>query len=61
MGQMKTAATTTKTKGAVVRVDLKTISAQQMCMLDHHDSAARVTNSAFYLNHVTVGRPLAPS
>jgi len=30
-------------------------------LLDYHDSAANVANSAFYSNHVTASRPIATS
>jgi len=59
---MKSATTTTKTKGARSWVgSMQKHSYREMCLHDYYDGATDVTNSAFCSNRVTSGRLKATS
>jgi len=48
-------------KDDMVRAEPKTVCTADMRPLDYHDGAIKVTNTVFYLNHITCGRPIATS
>jgi len=55
---MKSATTTTKTKGADHgQSQHENHLHSKTCLHGYRDSAANVANSAFYSNHVTASRP----
>jgi len=59
---MKSATTTTKTKGANHgQSQHENHLHSKTRVLDYHDCAANVANSAFYSNCVTASRPIANS
>jgi len=59
---MKSKTSATKTKGIRSWLEsMKKHSHSRTRLLDYHDSAANVTNSAFYSNRVTTNGPVVTS